>query len=103
MNVTIYSPLEISTDHEEVTIETPGGFATVYIVVEPTTLESYDLAVAAEIWRNGMDGSDGEPVTTVNGIAALLGCTPTEEALARALDATLADIHLARWEARYGY
>jgi hypothetical protein len=101
MELTIMTPLDINLCDEELTVELPDGFATVYVAIEPTSLESHDLTVAAEVWRDGMDDDgDGEPVTTVEGLASLLRCDPTERAIARCLDRALSDITLSRWKAR---
>jgi hypothetical protein len=104
--VTVYTPVEIANRphrNEELELELPDGIAMLYFTVEATGLDSYDFAVAAEVWRDGVDDDgDGEPVTDVAGIAALVGCCEaTGEAVARYLDETLADILLSRWESHH--
>lgn len=64
-----------------------GYFATLYVSVEGDGNPEWGMPVittvhvAAEQWRDGMDDDgDGEPVTTPEGLAALLGCEPAEVA-----------------------
>ena len=73
----------------ELSIELPT--ATLYLSIEPTTLESYDLTLAVE-------ARGGESVTTVAELASLLGCGPTEEQVARCLDEAISRHALSRWE-----
>jgi len=61
------------------------------------------VTVAAERWHGDMDDDgDGEPVTDVADIAALLGCGATATAVAScAYHDWVMDRACARWEARY--
>lgn len=58
------------------------------------------VTVAAERWHGDMDDDgDGEPVTDVGALAALLGCSP--DAVASCVHDWVMDRALSRWEARY--
>jgi len=61
------------------------------------------VTVAAERWHGSMDDDgDGEPVTDVADLAALLGCEATPDAVARCVyHDHVMDRALSRWEARY--
>ena len=81
--------------HVHTSAETDGNEAWGMPVITTVT-----VAVAAERWCDGMDDDgDGEPVTDVADIAALLGCSP--EGLAAHLDDMVSDRSLAAYEARY--
>lgn len=60
------------------------------------------VTVAAERWHGSMDDDgDGEPVTDVGALAALLGCGATATAVASCVHDWVMDRALSRWEARY--
>jgi hypothetical protein len=93
----------------ELSVELPGGFATVYARTAVDGNPEWGMPlvttvhVAAEVWRDGMDDDgDGEPVATVEGLAALLGCEATEVAVARHLNDVVMDHHVGQEELRHG-
>jgi hypothetical protein len=72
---------------EEFELELPNAFGMLYVAAETVADGNPDwgmpsatattVTVAAEVWRDGMDDDgDGEPVTSPEGLAALLGCAP---------------------------
>ena len=93
----------------ELSVELPGGFATVYARTAGDGNPEWGMPlvttvhVAAEVWRDGMDDDgDGEPVTDAAGLAALLGCEATEIAVARHLNDVVMDHHVGQEELRHG-
>ena len=90
----------------EFTVANPPGISTVYARTYTDGNPEWGMpmitivTVAAEQWRDGMDG-DGETVATVEGLAALLGCEATAEAVARYLDEVVTDHHVGQEELRH--
>ena len=88
MNLTITMPSTSTPEmFREFEVELPNGLARLYVRTDTDGNPEYGMpflttvTVAAEVWRDGMDDDgDGEPVTTPEGIAALLGCEPGEVA-----------------------
>lgn len=92
----------------EFTVEIPDGMATVYARTAVDGNPEWGMpmitivTVAAEQWRDGMDDDgDGETVATVEGLAALLGCEATAEAVARYLDEVVTDHLVGQEELRH--
>ena len=92
--VSIHSPTTAET-----VIDTPDGFATVCLTAEPIPgSAAYTLAVTAETWSEDEGRGRGFPVPDLRGLAFLLGCVPTEAAVAARLDELIGDVLHARWE-----
>lgn len=88
MNLNVTMPCEVTPGRfREFEVSLPDGLARVYVLTDTDGNPEYGMpfrttvTVAAEVWRDGMDDDgDGEPVTTPEGLAALLGCEPGEVA-----------------------
>jgi hypothetical protein len=93
LEVKLTTPLAMAWEDAEVfDLVSSETAAVVYVVTDTDGNPDWGMptittvTVAAEVWYGDMDDDgDGEPVTTVEGLAALLGCEPTASAVAHCL------------------